>query len=128
GRRRGGLWSAAGTLGAGAGDSVRLALLAIVFASAGLPTHYDEARFVIWLKQEGHYDAFERHLRDAGRDIAHELQNMYISPFIAQALIDTVPGVAATPLEARELLRTQYYMRASDISDDDFVEALRDVL
>src|SRR5690606_1269947 len=67
-------------------------------------------------------------LRDAGRDIAHELQNMYISPFIAQALIDTVPGVAATPHEARELLRTQYYMRASDISDDDFVEALRDVL
>jgi hypothetical protein len=31
GKRSGGLWSAAGTLGAGAGDSVRLAFLAILF-------------------------------------------------------------------------------------------------
>src|SRR5258708_6306553 len=37
GRRESGLWSAAGTLGAGSGESVRLALLSILFRSAGLP-------------------------------------------------------------------------------------------
>lgn len=47
GRRGGGLWSAAGTLGAGAGDSVRLAILSIVLQSAGLPGHYKEGRFVL---------------------------------------------------------------------------------
>jgi len=37
GKQFGGLHAASGKLGAGAGDSIRLAALAIVFASAGLP-------------------------------------------------------------------------------------------
>jgi len=56
GKQAGGLWAAAGTLGAGT-SSVRLALLSILFSGAGLPSPYQEARLVIWLKQEGHYDA-----------------------------------------------------------------------
>jgi hypothetical protein len=40
GRRGGGLWSAAGTLDAGVGDSVRLAILGIVLRSARLPGRY----------------------------------------------------------------------------------------
>lgn len=39
-KRRGGLHAAAGTLGAGAGDSVRLEVLSIIFRSVGLPEHY----------------------------------------------------------------------------------------
>src|SRR5690606_32899378 len=45
GKRRGGLRAAAGTLGAGSSESVRLALLGIVFKSAGLPESYTQARF-----------------------------------------------------------------------------------
>ena len=44
GKRCGGLHAAAGTLSAGAGESVRLALLSIVFRSAGLPEKYPLAR------------------------------------------------------------------------------------
>ena len=57
GKRAAGLHAAAGTLGAGAGDSVRLALLRIVFKSADLPESYPQARFCIWLKKERHLRA-----------------------------------------------------------------------
>jgi len=56
GKRAGGLWSAAGTLGVG-GGSIRLALLSILFQAAGLPARYAPARFVLWLRQTGIYDA-----------------------------------------------------------------------
>lgn len=56
GKRTAGLHAAAGTLGAGAGDSVRLALLGIVFKSADLPESYPQARFCLWLKKNGIYE------------------------------------------------------------------------
>jgi hypothetical protein len=46
GKRHGGLHAAAGKLGAGAGDKVRLALLGIVFKSKGLPEQYNQAQLV----------------------------------------------------------------------------------
>ena len=67
GRREGGLWSAAGTLGAGAGNSVRLALLAILFRSAGLPEQYPAARFVLWLKQNGLYEQTRQGVEAQGK-------------------------------------------------------------
>ena len=56
GRRGHGLHAAAGTLGAGAGDSVRLALLGVVFKSAGLPESFPQARFCLWLRKNGIYE------------------------------------------------------------------------
>ena len=50
-KRHGGLHAASGTLGAGASGSVRLALLRIIFKSAGLPEQYPIARFVVWLQR-----------------------------------------------------------------------------
>ena len=44
GKRGHGLHAAAGTLGAGAGDSVRLALLGIALKSAELPESFPQAR------------------------------------------------------------------------------------
>src|SRR6266851_4480154 len=70
GRREGGLWSAAGTLGAGAGNSVRLALLGILFRSSGLPEQYAPARFVIWLMQNSYYRDVRASVERSGRDFA----------------------------------------------------------
>jgi len=56
GKRYGGLHAASGTLGAGAGDSVRLSLLGIVFRSVGLPEGYPQSRFCMWLRKNGMYD------------------------------------------------------------------------
>lgn len=127
GRRAGGLWSAAGTLGAAAGDSVRLALLAIAFRCAGLPDRYPLARFVIWLKQDGYYDAVKAGVEDRGKEFDRELRNLYVSPVIAESLLDAYPGFASSPAEARGLLKAQY-PNVDDISDDEFLTTLEYVL
>lgn len=55
-KRYGGLHAASGTLSSGDGGSLRLALLRIIFKSAGLPAMYHQARLVMWLKKEEIYD------------------------------------------------------------------------
>ncbi len=127
GRREGGLWSAAGTLGSGAGKSVRLALLGIMFRSAGLPEQYAPASFVIWLIQNGYYKDVRTSVEQSGRDFAKELNNMYVSPVLAQSLLDVYPGFATSAAEARNLLRAQYPNK-EDISDDEFLRTMEDLL
>ena len=127
GKREGGLWSAAGTLGSGAGKSVRLALLGIMFRSAGLPEQYAPARFVIWLMQSNYYKDVKAAVERNGRDFAKELNNMYVSPALAQSLIDVIPGFAKGTAEARSLLKEQYPNK-EDISDDELLRTMEDLL
>ncbi|HSH77482.1 MAG TPA: BREX system P-loop protein BrxC [Herpetosiphonaceae bacterium] len=127
GKQRGGLWSVAGTLGAGAGNSVRLALLGILFRGARLPEQYAPAQFVIWLMQNRFFEAVKAGVEQRGKELAKELNNMYVSPVLAQSLIEAYPDFAATPLEARQLLKAQYPNR-EDISDDELLSTMEDVL
>ena len=168
GRRGRGLHAAAGTLGAGAGDSVRLALLGIVFRSAGLPESFPQARFCLWLKKNGLYgevrdavaaarresrpgpgaarevgaDGLPR--RDAGaeagadpdldpgteaadREFRRELNDLYVSPLIARALLAADPGFAGGERDARAALRTQF-PRPADVTTDEFTGAIEEAL
>lgn len=127
GRREGGLWSAAGTLGAGTGNSVRLALLAILLRSAGLPEQYGPARFVIWLKQRGYYNGVTAALERRGESLNRELNDMYVSPPLAEALLEVYPDFAGNPMEVHDLLATQY-PPADDISDAQLLQTMEDVL
>ena len=127
GRRGNGLHAAAGTLGAGAGGSVRLALLGIVFKSAGLPESFPQARFTLWLRRNGIYDQFRAEVEAAGRSPRSELNDLYVSPVIARALLAVDPGFAAGEREARAALRAQF-PKPGDITTDEFVEALQDTL
>ncbi len=77
GRRHGALHAAAGKLGAGAGDKVRLALLGIVFKSKGLPEQYNQAQFILWMKQEGILDKVEAELCKVGRTLARACYELY---------------------------------------------------
>ena len=127
GRRLGGLHAAAGKLGAGAGDYVRLELLSIVFRSVGLPEQFPLARFVMWLRDEGHLDAVRAKVTTAGRDWGKELRNLYVSPHIAEALLAVYPGFASSPAEARALLKEQF-PKVDDVTTDQMVHAVRDAL
>ena len=127
GRRGNGLHAAAGTLGAGAGASVRLALLGIVFKSAGLPESFPQVRFSLWLRRNGIYDQFRAEVEAAGRSPRSEMNDLYVSPVIARALLAVDPGFAAGEREARAALRAQF-PKPSDITTDEFVDALQDAL
>jgi hypothetical protein len=92
GKRHGGLHAAAGKLGAGAGDRVRLALLGIVFKSTGLPEQYHQAQFVLWLKREGVLEAVEAELEQAGCTLGQELMDMYVSSDLAKPNLQRLMG------------------------------------
>ena len=127
GRRGHGLHAAAGTLGAGAGDSVRLALLGIVFKSAGLPEGYPQARFYLWLRKNGIYDRVRAAVEAEGRSFLRELNDLYVSPRIAKALLSVDPSFADGEKAARAALRAQF-PKPKDITTDGFVAALQDAL
>ena len=127
GRRGHGLHASAGTLGGGTGDSVRLALLGIVFKSLGLPEGFPQARFCLWLKKNGIYDRVGAAIEEQGRNFRRELNDLYVSPLIARALLAADPSFADTEKEARRALRSQF-PKPKDITNDEFVAALQDSL
>ena len=127
GKRGHGLHSAAGNLGSGAGDSVRLALLGIVFKSAELPESFPQARFCLWLRKNGIYDLVCSAVEAEGRDFRRELNDLYVSPLIAKALLSVDSNFAANEKEAKAALRAQF-PKPKDITTDEFASALQDTL
>ena len=123
GNRHGGLHAAAGKLGAGAGDKVRLALLGIIFKSKGLPEQYNQAQFVLWLKSEGIFASVEAALIGAGRTLAQELPHMVVSGHLAKALLTARPGLGNTEAEVRLLLKAQF-PQVTDVSSEQMVSAI----
>ena len=123
-KRKGGLHAAAGTLGAGAGESIRLELLSLIFRSKGLPSQYSRASFLLWLREEGLEEAVKSRVASAGGDFEKELTNLYVSDAIAKAILAERPDFAGKPAEVKLLLQKQF-PKVSDISTDDLIEKIK---
>ncbi|HEC60840.1 MAG TPA: BREX system P-loop protein BrxC, partial [bacterium] len=126
-KRHGGLHAASGTLGASASGSVRLALLRIIFKSAGLPEQYPVARFIIWLKSEGIYDSVKNHLENNGYDWQEELDNFYVAEGLHEALVKTKPNLFSSSTQCVETLNN-LYPYVQDVGSNDMVKAIRQAL
>ncbi len=125
-RQFGGRFSAAGVLSAG-GTSVALSLLSIVFAAAGLPEDYAQARLVLWLREEGIFDTVADHLAKSGRTLDSVLPHLYVSDHLAAAILAAKPGFAATPADVRQLIKAQFPSVAS-IDERTFLDVLEETL
>jgi len=123
-KRHGGLHAASGTLGAGASGSVRLALLRILFKSAGLPEQYPLARFVMWLKHENIYDSVRTTVETSGHNWQEELDNFYVAEGLHKALVAAKPNLFSSVSACVETLNNLYPF-VQDISSDDMVKAIR---
>jgi len=128
GKRLGGLWSAAGTLGAGKSQAVRLAFLSVLFESAGLPEQYPIARFTLWAKEHGYLDTIAAAVKSADKDLHRELANLYVSPIVADALLQADPKLGDSAKDVRDLLRMQFPPQQTDITDEQMFDAVEDVL
>lgn len=126
GKQRGGLWAAAGRLSGGS-DSIRLDVLRIILESAGLPSEYAPARFVLWLKRKGFYDQVVAAVEKEGVAFDEELRDMYVSPLLAESLMAVNPEFADDQKEARAFLRSQYPQK-EEISNAELVDTVRMVL
>ena len=126
-KRHGGLHAASGTLGAGASGSVRLALLRVIFKSAGLPEQYPVARFVTWLRQEGIKDEVRGHVERNGFDWDEELDNFYVAEGLHDALVTAKPNLFTSLASCVETLNN-LYPHVQDISSNDMLKAIRHAL
>ena len=127
GKQFGGLHAASGKIGAGAGNSLRLAALSIVFRSAGLPVKYPAALFVIWLKQNSFYNDVRTYVEAKGRRLDDELWDLYASPVLAEAVLAAYPNFAPSPDQVLTLIANQFPER-QDITDDEMLAVMRDVM
>lgn len=120
--------AAAGSLLGGNVGHVRLSVLSILLRSCGLPEQYPQARFCFWLRDEGLLERIRTSVEAQGRTWEHELNNLYVSPVIAKAVMEANPGFAADLKGARQLLIGQFPQPRADISDRQFVDAARQAL
>ena len=83
----GGLRAAAGTLGTGSMDNVRLAFCQLVLRAAGFPEKLSQARFLMWLRSSGLEGKVETALKAQNRDLRREIANLKLSTPLAEALV-----------------------------------------
>lgn len=127
GKRSGGLHAASGTLPSGGGESARLAVLSIVFASKSLPEALPQAQFCMWLQKNGIFDRVQAAVEAAGKKFLGELNDLYVSSILAKAVLEADPDFAADLKQARAALRAQFPL-VEDISTNEFIRLLREVL
>jgi hypothetical protein len=93
----GGLRAAAGTLGAGSMDNVRLAFVQLVLRSAGLPEDLAHARFLLWLRAKGWESQIADILKANGDDLLREVADLNYSVALAEALLQVEPKYGSVP-------------------------------
>jgi hypothetical protein len=87
----GGLRAAAGTLGAGSMDNVRLAFIQLILRSAGLPEDLAHARFLLSLRSKGLEAQVAALLQADGYDLMEEVASLNYSVPLAEALLSIEP-------------------------------------
>jgi hypothetical protein len=126
GRRYGGLHSASGTLPSGANESVRLTVLGMIFRSKGLPEKFAQAKFCLYLKNNGFYDKVKAAVETKGKDFFRELNDLYVSPILHDALVEVDSGFGDRKA-ARATIKTEF-VQPNDVSTKEFIETIREVI
>jgi type II secretory pathway predicted ATPase ExeA len=127
-RRSGGRMAASGTLLSGTTDNVRLTILSIILRAAGLPEQYAQARFCLWLRDQGKLDPVRKAVESEGKNFERELNNLFVSGSIAKAVIAAMPGFAATEADARQLFKAQFPLPQGDITTAEFIRVAKEAL
>ena len=121
------LRAAAGTLSQGEGDSIRKAVLSIVFKAVGLPSKFDEARALLWLHNEGIDGAVRDALAKKGRDLFRELRDLTVSSHLHDAILAAKPSLARDSFELGDKLATQFPV-SGDITQDEFLAYFKEAI
>ncbi len=125
-RRAGGLHAALGILPSGSSESVRLTILGILLRSCGLPEQYRLARFCLYLKNHGYYEAVRAKVEATGKKFERELVDLSVSPVIRKALLES-DSTLGSDAEVRELIRREFSQPA-DIDTSEFLRMTREIL
>lgn len=126
GRRAGGRRAAFGALPSGSAESTRLTILGIILRSFGLPEKYSLAKFCLYLKNNGFYDAVKKEVEASGKEFMRELNNLFVSPVLRAALLKADPQLGNA--DGLRTLLTKEFAQPTDISTAEFLRMTREVL
>jgi hypothetical protein len=126
GRRYGGLHAVSGTLPSGANESVRLTVLGMIFRSKGLPEKFAQAKFCLYLKNNGFYDQVKAAVESKGKDFFRELNDLYVSPILHDALVEVDSGFGDRRA-ARATVKAEF-VQPNDVTTKEFIETIREVI
>lgn len=126
-KRHGGLHAAAGDLRGEGRDSIRLALLGILFKSVGLLGDYRTGSFQLWLREKKWEEAVLAAIDGSGFDREAELTNFFTSDVIAAKILEIEPRFANSPGDVKLLLESQFTDRA-EISIDELITKVRQAI
>lgn len=116
------LVAASGAMPSGAKDAVRATVLAILLKAQGFPEKVPQARFCFWLQERGFLDGVRAAVEAEGSSWFEELDELYVSPVIAAAVLEADPDFAADNRQARQVIREQFPNREGDITTAEFVQ------
>lgn len=120
--------AAAGSLLGGSVDYVRVTVLSVLLRAGGWPDQYPQAMFCFWLSEQNLLHTVRSSVEAAGRNWLAEINNLYVSPVIARALIQARPDFAADEKAARQVLIRQFPQPTTDITTPQFIDAARKAL
>ena len=103
----GGLRAAAGTLGAGSMDNVRLAFVQLILRSASLPEDLAQAKFILWLRSSGLEPLVAKALTRNHCHLLEEVANLNYSVALAEALLAADPKYGTVP-NVQEAIRAGF--------------------
>ena len=116
-RQFGGLEAAAGTLGAGTMDNVRLAFIELLLRAKRMPEKLGPARFLLWLQKEGLMDKVETFLKKQKRSLPTEIKDFYVSIPLAEALV-AAEGKYGSASAAQKAMREAFPENKSPTIDE----------
>ncbi|MCR9155224.1 MAG: BREX system P-loop protein BrxC [Bacteroidetes bacterium] len=87
---------------------IRYSFLQLMLNSLGLPQQYHHFKFIHWAKQEGILDEIIAQLKEQGRGLERELENLFVSSYLAKAVLAAKPEFAETEAKAREAFKAQF--------------------
>lgn len=126
GRRAGGLRAAFGALPSGSAENTRLTILGIILRSCGLPEKYSLAKFCLYLKNNGFYDAVKKDVEASGKEFMRAMNNLFVSPVLRAALLKADPQLGNA--DALRFLLTKEFAQPTDISTAEVLRMTREVL
>lgn len=117
--------SIAGTLRDFPSKDIRYSFLQIFLNSLGLPQQYHHFKFVHWLKKEGIYDGVEAIIDSKGKVLKKEIENIFVSTSLANAVLQLKPELAENEAKLLDLFNSQF-SKTETIGREDFVKTIRE--
>ncbi|ESZ30428.1 BREX system P-loop protein BrxC [Mesorhizobium sp. L2C084A000] len=126
--RAGGTFAAAGSMLSGQAERPRYSVLSIMLKAAGLPGDFGLARFMLFLKDRAIESEVRAAIEAKGSTLEQEVEDLFVSPLIADALMSVDRTLGSTTKEVRDAIRAQFRSPDYDISKDQFTDSVRRVL